>query len=135
MGELNRAPLLLDTHILLWALTDPDRLPTAVAQRITDRSQPICVSAASAWEIALKFRSGKLPDAERLIRHYDRNLTTLSADSLPITSAHSLAAGTLEWSHRDPFDRMIAAQCLFEGLTLASVDPIFSVVAGLSLLR
>ena len=112
--------LLLDTHVLLWWL-DGSRLTEAVVARIADRGELVFVSAASIWEAAVKASLGKLetPGA----------LGTAAAEEgfepLPITLDHAERAGSLPPHHRDPFDRMLVAQALTEGLTLVTHDPAF----------
>jgi len=124
--------LLLDTHVLLWALGAPRRLPEPVRSALADRRTPLLVSAASAFEIATKHRLGRLPEASALIHHFDQQVERLGADQLPISAQHAIAAGSLDWSHRDPFDRMLAAQAMSDGLELVTADPVLSGVAGLS---
>ncbi|WGW10599.1 type II toxin-antitoxin system VapC family toxin [Saxibacter everestensis] len=126
--------LLIDTHVLLWMLTDPDALSDEVRGLLADRTTALFVSAASAWEIAAKQRLGKLPQAEVLVRGYEQHLERLGVESVDISAAHSLLAGSLEWQHRDPFDRMIAAQCMIESLPLVSADSAFEKLAGISVL-
>lgn len=124
--------LLLDTHVLLWALGAPRRLPEPVRSALADRRTPLLVSAASAFEIATKHRLGRLPEASALVHHFDQQVERLGADQLPISAQHAIAAGSLDWSHRDPFDRMLAAQAMSDGLELVTADPAFSGFAGLS---
>ena len=114
--------VLLDTHALLWALVSPAKLGKKARVVIEDPDNIRVVSAVSAWEIATKFRLGKLDEAEDVVRDYTRHLTTLMAEELPITSRHALAAGLWEAQHRDPFDRMLAAQSVVEGLALVTND-------------
>ena len=118
--------LLLDTHVLLWALGEPEKLSRRAKKAIESAEDDLLVSAASAWEIATKFRLGKLPMAAELVRTYAASLAQLRASEIPITSAHALRAGGMAGDHRDPFDRVIAAQALSEKLTLVTADPIFS---------
>lgn len=125
---------LLDTHAVLWALTRPERLGNEARRVISDRSSTLIVSAASAWEIALKHRLGKLPQADVLLRSYDRHLERLGAQALPITDRHALLAGGLDWTHRDPFDRMLAAQAMTEGMVLITRDEVFTTIQGVSTL-
>ena len=124
--------LLLDTHVLLWALGAPRRLPEPVRSALADRRTPLLVSAASAFEIATKHRLGRLPEASALVHHFDQQVERLGADQLPISAQHAIAAGSLDWAHRDPFDRMLAAQAMSDGLELVTADPVLSGVAGLS---
>jgi PIN domain nuclease of toxin-antitoxin system len=114
--------LLLDTHALLWTLLDPLQIPPATLRRIQDSRTELFVSAASAWEIATKYRLGKLGAAEAVVHGYPDHLIRLRARELPISSHHALTAGLLSWEHRDPFDRMIAAQCMLESIPLVTAD-------------
>lgn len=114
--------LLLDTHVLLWAVMEPEKLSAPVLELLENPKTSLLVSAASAWEIASKFRIGKLPHAKALVQHYGQTLARLSAQSLPITDAHALQAGSWSVAHPDPFDRMLAAQAHLEGIPLVSAD-------------
>jgi|SRR5215470_9920807 len=117
--------LLLDTHTLVWALTDPDRLSVHAATLIRDVGNLVLVSAASAWEIATKHRLGRLPGAGPLIAGYAMHLDILRAEELPIRSAHALKAGAFGIEHRDPFDRILAAQAILEAARLVTNDHAF----------
>ncbi|MDA8065753.1 MAG: type II toxin-antitoxin system VapC family toxin [Thermaerobacter sp.] len=117
--------LLLDTHTLLWALMEPDQLSPVALRAVEDGRNTLLVSAASAWEIATKHRLGRLPLAGAVVPAFSRHLKTLGADELPISLEHALLAGSLRTEHRDPFDRMLAAQALIEGTPLVSNDRIF----------
>lgn len=124
--------LLLDTHVLLWALGAPHRLPEPVRSVLADRRTPVLVSAASAFEIATKHRLGRLPEASVLMHQFEHQTARLGAQLLPITSSHAISAGSLDWTHRDPFDRILAAQAMSEGVELVSADRIFVELAGLT---
>ncbi|SDX88435.1 PIN domain nuclease, a component of toxin-antitoxin system (PIN domain) [Modestobacter sp. DSM 44400] len=126
--------LLLDTHALLWMLTEPARLSQSVRELVTTRRTELFASAASAWEIATKRRLGKLPQADLLVHGYEQHLARLGVESLDVTARHSLLAGSLDWQHRDPFDRMIAAQCMLESLSLATADDAFTTLPGVEVL-
>lgn len=130
MGGVTPRRLMLDTHVLLWALTEPARLSGRIRDLAADRRTELFVSAASAWEIATKQRLGKLPQAEVLVRAYRQHLARLQVESIPVDDEHSLLAGSMEWDHRDPFDRMIAAQCMAESLPLATADEAFQTLVG-----
>jgi len=118
--------VLLDTHALLWALVSPDELSKHARALITDQETEVLVSAASAWEIATKSRLGKLDQARRVFTNYADHLRTLSASEVSITGAHALLAGGFDVPHRDPFDRMIAAQSMTLGVPVVSNDVAFA---------
>lgn len=122
--------LLLDTHVLLWMLADPDRLSDLAREAVQDPGNDVWVSAASAWELATKYRLGKLPGAQVLLLGYSEHLERLNARELSVTSRHALDAGSLSWDHRDPFDRMLAAQSMVESLALVTADPVFADLPG-----
>lgn len=114
--------VLLDTHALLWWLFDDPRLSQAVRGTLMDPSTPVFVSAASAWEISTKHRLGKLASADVLVQDLPGWIAKAGFTPLPITLAHAQRAGSWPQPHRDPFDRMLAAQSVMEELTLASRD-------------
>ena len=109
--------LLLDTHILLWWLTDSPRLSVRTRKRIVGRTE-VFVSAASVWEIALKKGLGKLKAPD----HLEAALVDSQFQQLSISVRHALAAGLLPRHHADPFDRMLVAQAQSEDLTLVTRD-------------
>ncbi|MGF1527139.1 MAG: type II toxin-antitoxin system VapC family toxin [Candidatus Competibacterales bacterium] len=117
--------LLLDTHALLWWFAGEEKLPEGIRQYIAKETNNIYVSAASAWEIATKVRLGKLPEAATLTDHLEHYLASQGFDELPIRLSHAHRAGSLPGHHRDPFDRMLIAQALQEGLTLVSKESLF----------
>jgi PIN domain nuclease of toxin-antitoxin system len=117
--------LLLDTHALLWWLTDDRSLPASARKLIARGSNTIVVSSASAWEIAIKVRLGKLPMAVDLVADLERVLVQESFEALAISVDHSVRAGLLPGPHRDPFDRMLIAQSQAEGLPIVSNDEAF----------
>lgn len=116
---------LLDTHAWLWWLFDDPRLPRNVRSIIAEPTNQILVSAASAWEIATKYRIGKLPSASVLVQDIDAWRQRSGFVELPVTIAHAQKAGMWVAAHRDPFDRMLAAQSAIEQLPLVSMDPEF----------
>lgn len=118
--------LLLDTHALLWAVADPAALSDRARSLLADPGNALVVSSVSAWEIATKYRLGRLPEAQVLLSAFDLQLARLRADELAISTRHALTAGTFPGRHRDPFDRMLAAQALHESLPLLSSDAAFA---------
>lgn len=123
--------LLLDTHAYVWAVTDSAKLSASAAELVSDPATAVSVSAASTWEMAIKHRAGRWPEAELLLRDHIRILTQLRAASLPIEADDTIHAGGLAWEHRDPFDRMIATQAMRRGLMLVSRDSTFRSLPGL----
>lgn len=126
--------LLLDTHVLIWALGTPGRIPPAVRARLVDPREHLVVSAASAFEIATKHRLGRLPEATALVHGFEQQADRLGADLLPIGVNHATTAGSLDWAHRDPFDRVLAAQAMSEGFELVSAATVFQSLPGLAVL-
>jgi PIN domain nuclease of toxin-antitoxin system len=113
--------LLLDTHALIWILSDDPRLTAEAREAISDPETFVAVSPASAWEIEIKRALGKLDAPNDLLQQVaDARFVPLS-----ITLEHAVTAGALPPHHRDPFDRMLIAQALLEGLTIATRDPRF----------
>ncbi len=112
--------LLLDTHILIWWMTDSSYLSTATKQIIRETSD-IFVSAASIWEIAIKRSRGDLKMLDEIDIQKDISDESLITE-LPITWWHALAVGGLPYHHKDPFDRVLVAQAQVEGLTLVTRD-------------
>ncbi|WP_291431165.1 type II toxin-antitoxin system VapC family toxin [Deinococcus sp.] len=114
--------LLLDTHILLWATLQPALLPGAWQTTLLDSRNRLILSAATAWELSIKHRSGRLPEAAPLLLDFHAVAARLGAKVIDISPAHAVRAGALDWDHRDPFDRMLVAQATEHGLTLMTVD-------------
>jgi PIN domain nuclease of toxin-antitoxin system len=114
--------LLLDTHALLWWLEDDVRLSKPARNAISAASQRVMVSTASAWECAVKTAIGKLPQAALVLANFRDILRREGFDLLDISLEHVLATGALPRFHGDPFDRMLVAQALAEGVVLVSKD-------------
>ena len=114
--------MLLDTHIFLWWLFNDSRLPDGISDHIQNINNAIYVSAASVWEIATKFRLGKLPDATSVAGNVPEWIIKAGFQPLAVTPEHAQLAGSWDISHRDPFDRMLAAQSKLEKFPLASID-------------
>jgi PIN domain nuclease of toxin-antitoxin system len=115
--------LLLDTHALVWWLQASPRLSNLARQLIISDESQVCVSIASAWEMAIKVGSGKWDDARDLLEEFEKAVADEGFDLLQIEIAHVRAAGLMNSPHRDPFDRLLAAQASIEGLTLMTADP------------
>ena len=121
--------LLLDTHILLWAAGEPERLPAAARALVDDPLNELLFSPASLWEVAIKRGLGRsdFRADPRLLR---RGLLDNGYGELPIRSEHAVAVDGLPAIHKDPFDRILVAQCLVEGITLLTADPLVAQYAG-----
>lgn len=117
--------VLLDTHALIWWLDADARLSPRVFKLLSDKATQSYVSAVSAWEIATKLRAGKLNVDAALFSNLPAVLTRVGFLALPITFGHGHQAGHLEGDHKDPFDRMLAAQSLMEELPLVTIDGAF----------
>lgn len=117
--------LLIDTHALLWWLTDDPALPASARKHLLRVGNTALVSSASAWEIATKFRIGKLPDAGDLLADFAGYLVRERFESLPISTDHAARAGLLPGPHKDPFDRMLIAQAQAENIPILSNDAAF----------
>jgi len=116
---------LLDTHVLLWWFFDDSKLDFSCREIIKNPNHQILVSSASAWEIATKYRIGKLPEAKQIVEEYSQILTQAQFVELKITSAHAIRAGSLPIDNRDPFDRMIMAQAELEKIPVITYDKEF----------
>ena len=114
---------MLDTHTLLWYSVSPEKLPDEVLRLIRSRDQAIYISSITAWELSIKFRLGKLPQAVSLIEHYHLRLAQYSFKDLSFSSVHALKDRELSHNHKDPFDRALVAQALSEQLAIVSADP------------
>ncbi len=118
--------LLLDTHAFLWWLFGDRKLSTRAQMAVADAGEDdVFVSAASVWEIATKFRLGKLVIAEPIANDIEKSVTSQNFLGLPVTLLHAQTAGSLPGPHADPFDRMLIAQAMLEELTLISNETLF----------
>ncbi len=117
--------LLLDTHALIWWLAGDEALSRRAREAIEDQANSIAVSAASAMEIATKFRIGKLPDAALLAQDFKTIIADQGFWELPITIHHALLAGEMNIAHKDPFDRLLIAQAQSEDMALISNEALF----------
>ncbi|CAD5295043.1 PIN domain protein [Bosea sp. 62] len=117
--------LLLDTHALIWWLAGDEALSSRAREAIEDEGNSIAVSAASAMEIATKFRIGKLPDAAPLAQDFEAIIADQGFIELAITVLHALRAGEMNIAHKDPFDRFLIAQAQSEDMVLISNEALF----------
>lgn len=114
--------LLLDTHSFIWACVEPGKLSNAERDAISSAGNEIFVSAASAWEIAIKRNLGRIAFP---IDRFDEMTAALGFEVLSMTAAQAITAGSLPRHHDDPFDRMLIAQARLEGLTVVTADAQF----------
>lgn len=117
--------VLLDTHVVLWWFQGARKLSARAKGLLSDRGVTVMVSAVSAWEIAIKYKAGKLDASTALISRFQAALDEERFVELPISVAHAIHAGLLEGSHRDPFDRMLIAQARIESVPVVSTDRCF----------
>jgi PIN domain nuclease of toxin-antitoxin system len=118
--------LLLDTHALLWWFTADPQLSARATAAIADEANAVHVSAATAWEIATKQRLGKLDEVPLAAERFAELVAADGFTHLPVTYLHGLRAGGYVLAHRDPFDRMLAAQSELESMVLGTRDPAFA---------
>ena len=118
--------VLVDTHAFFWWVTDDKKLSTRAREVIADQTNEVMISAVLAWELATKVRFSKWPEAVDLATNIDRIIDANDFTPLPITMTHARTAGFLPARHRDPFDRMLAAQSQVERISLLSADPVFA---------
>jgi PIN domain nuclease of toxin-antitoxin system len=121
--------LLLDTHLLLWAADDPNLLPIAAHDLMSDPQNELLFSTVSLWEIAIKsgLKRHNIRADPRVLR---RRMLDNAYVELPLFSTHAVAIDQLPPLHKDPFDRILIAQAIVEGITLLTVDPIMGRYAG-----
>ncbi|WP_420619479.1 type II toxin-antitoxin system VapC family toxin [Candidatus Poriferisocius sp.] len=117
--------LLLDTHALLWWWSADPALSNSAQEALRDSQNNVFVSAASAWEIATKFRLGRLPQYEGAVLRFNEFALDAAMRHLPVSYQHGLRAGSYVAKHRDPFDRILAAQAELESLILVTRDAAF----------
>jgi PIN domain nuclease of toxin-antitoxin system len=127
--------LLLDTHIFLWLHTEPERLGEHLPL-VEDQRNELLLSAASSWEIAIKYALGRLPLPEAPERYVPERMRAIDARGVPVEHSHALAVATLPSLHGDPFDRLLVAQAGLLDLSILTADttiaayPVQTLVAG-----
>jgi PIN domain nuclease of toxin-antitoxin system len=113
--------LLLDTHLLLWANVRPELLSSAARERIDHPSNEIVFSVVSIWEIAIKHSKGRA-EFQTDPKRFCEALLRIGSQELPILGHHAVVIAKLPWIHKDPFDRMLIAQAMAEGISLLTAD-------------
>lgn len=117
--------LLLDTHALIWWLAGDEALSQTARDAIADELNSVAVSAASAMEVATKYRIGKLPDAALLAQEFEGIIASQGFAELAISVHHARLAGEMKITHKDPFDRFLIAQAQSEDMLLVSNEALF----------
>jgi PIN domain nuclease of toxin-antitoxin system len=123
---------LLDTHTFLWVALDDSKLSNTAKKAISDKNADIFASPVTAYEILNKHRIGKLPEYAYVAENFLEVFYKLAAKESLVSIEHFHFAAKFEWSHRDPFDRMLAAQAKIENMTLITNDPAFNDLPWLS---
>ena len=116
---------LFDTHTLIWWFSDDSSLPPTAREIIADTDNTLLVSAASAWEIAIKYQLGKLRKVADLVSDFSGRIEQEGFELLPISAEHGIRAGLLPGRHKDPFDRMLIAQAQSEDVPILSNEAVF----------
>jgi PIN domain nuclease of toxin-antitoxin system len=125
---------LLDTHTLLWMDTETEKLGEHGRRIVRSRSSSLFVSAISIYELSQKARKGKLAKALPFLEKVEQNVQAYGMTMLDVNALHTQQAGALEWKNNDPFDRILAAQAMIEGLVLITSDSAFASLPGLTTL-
>ena len=121
-SQRSRGRFLLDTHVWLWMNGEPEKLNERAREILTNPTHELFLSAASAWEIAIKAATGKLQLPQPAERYVQKRAKANRVRDLPIRREHTLRAGTLPHHHKDPFDRLLVAQAAIERLPLITAD-------------
>jgi PIN domain nuclease of toxin-antitoxin system len=116
--------VLLDTHTLLWALDTPQRLGDLARRLIEDPDNEILISPVTPWELAIKVNSGKMP-SHVLVTDFHGVIQRQNFTAIPLEPLQAIRSGLLPWHHRDPFDRLLAAQALDLDVPIVSIDKAF----------
>ncbi|MGL5825710.1 MAG: type II toxin-antitoxin system VapC family toxin [Nocardioides sp.] len=130
-----RPKYLLDTHAFIWLSLGLRQVPESVDAVLADPDTRVFVSTISAYEVATKVRLGKWDQAAKVVMHWERAAVAISAEQLSLNFEHASLAGSLDWAHRDPFDRMLVAQAQINGLTLVTADRAMNDAPGVRLLQ
>ncbi len=122
VGEARPLRLLLDTNVFLWTGFVPDRLTSAAQRALANPDNELFVSVVTAWELSIRLGQLRASRGDMVERYWQAHLANLAATELPIVATHALATYRLPFHHRDPFDRMLIAQALVEGLAIVTAD-------------
>jgi len=125
---------LLDTHTLLWAVQKDVKLSKNALKVVDNTDELLFVSAVSAYEIMYKHKLGKLAGYSDVAEKYFEILNELGVRELPVSAKHAHFAGKFEWTHRDPFDRLLVAQVVTDDMTLITNDPAFQELTWVNVL-
>jgi PIN domain nuclease of toxin-antitoxin system len=125
---------LLDTHVLIWAVRSPKKISNTAKKILENPNSLLYVSSITVWEVHMKYRAGKLPEAEDLVLDFEGSLQKLNAFDLAFTREHGFAAASIGLLQADPFDRALAARAKLEGMTFISADELFDQAQGLKVL-
>jgi PIN domain nuclease of toxin-antitoxin system len=117
--------LLLDTHTVVWSIDDLTRLSAAALATINDPANELCLSAATIWELSIKVGQGRLTLSLPYRQWMDKAIADLKLTILPVTVEYADRQSTLPPHHKDPFDRLMIAQALVDGIPIVSVDAAF----------
>ena len=126
-----RMRLLLDSHAFLWLTNEPERLSNQARAALEDPTSNLLVSAASIWELAIKYHLGKLPMAKAVVEDFYGAVARYALTVIDIKPHHGLLADSFQSAHRDPFDRLLAAQSRLEQAPLVTADEVIRVLPGL----
>ena len=116
---------LLDTHVWLWLQTSPERIRPDLLAELQDRGTRLFLSAASGWEIAVKWSLGRLSLPGPPAEYVPARMRRTGVAGLAVEHVHALRVATLPTHHRDPFDRLLIAQAQVENVPIVTVDPLF----------
>ena len=114
--------LLVDTHVLLWAIDSPEKLSAAARGALLAEDNAVSVSTASLWEIAIKLSLGRIALDLDWFAMIEAGRVRIGARWLSVEASHCREVAVLPWHHRDPFDRLLVAQAMYEDMTLVSRD-------------
>jgi PIN domain nuclease of toxin-antitoxin system len=123
--------LLLDSHVFIWLTNSPEKLSSKAREVLEDADTTLLVSAASIWELAIKYHLGKLPEATAVVENFYGAVARYGLEVVDIKPHHALLAASILHPHRDPFDRMLAAQSKLEQAPLVTADETIRLLPGL----